>query len=92
MNVSFVNDDPLNSDVVDSATGQLLYDITTPFTLGTSKTTVRDAQGQIVAVYKHGWGTDKMTFLGETRDIDEWLPTRDFFSRWVVRSRVLWLE
>ena len=27
MNVSFVNDDPLNSDVVDSATGQLLSGI-----------------------------------------------------------------
>ncbi|KAI0767449.1 hypothetical protein C8Q74DRAFT_1172399, partial [Fomes fomentarius] len=71
--VSFLNDDPMNSDVVNSATGERLYDITTPFTLGRSKTTLRDGQGQVVAVYTRGWRENSVTYLGQTRDVSDWL-------------------
>ncbi|KAI0752730.1 hypothetical protein C8Q80DRAFT_1147926 [Daedaleopsis nitida] len=84
MNVSFARNDPLNSDVVDGATGRVLFEVSTPWKLGTSTTTIRDARRDVIAQYERRWGHDRVTYHGETRRVADWLPKKGFLSRCVV--------
>ena len=85
LNVSFASDDPLNSAVVNDATGETLFHISTPFRFGTQVTTLRDAGKRVVvATYEHRWGKDRVTFRGETRYVAQWLPKKSWLSKFVL--------
>ncbi len=80
MNVSFDSVDPLNSAVVDDATGQVLFQVSTPrWKLGNSTTTIKDQNEQVVAEYEPRFGHDMVTVHGRTTQKSEWLPRK---SRW----------
>ncbi|KAI0744343.1 hypothetical protein C8Q80DRAFT_1186368 [Daedaleopsis nitida] len=80
MNVNFTSGDTDNSTILDSSTGQLLFDVTTPRKLGFPKTTIRDGQQNIIAVCEGGWGQTKVTFHGETKKVNEWFPKKHVLS------------
>ncbi|KAI0767448.1 hypothetical protein C8Q74DRAFT_1280489 [Fomes fomentarius] len=83
--VRFLNNNPYKSDVVNGATGERLYDITTaPTPRGARNTTIRDGQGRVVAVYTHGWVETQITYLGQTRTVEsDWLQK----TSWLSNSR-----
>ncbi|KAI0698957.1 hypothetical protein C8T65DRAFT_729165 [Cerioporus squamosus] len=86
MNVSFSSIDPLNSAVVDDATGRVLFEVSTPrWKLGHSTTTIKDPNGQVVAEYEPRLGHDMVTVHGYTTRKSEWLPKK---SKWST-DRVL---
>ena len=86
MDISFVSTDPFNSEVIDSDTGNLLYDIETPFKLLRKRTTtVWTARKKVVGVYERNWGHNKVAYLGETRRVAEWLPKESQTSRSLMR-------
>ncbi|TBU23530.1 hypothetical protein BD311DRAFT_731133 [Dichomitus squalens] len=75
MDISFVSTDPFNTEVIDSATGNLLYDIETPFKLLRKRTTtIWTARKKVVGLYERSWGHNRVAYLGETRKVAEWLP------------------
>ena len=88
LKISFMKDNPLDSDVVNDTTGELLFRISTLSKLLSqkSKTTMYDAHEQVVAEYECGWVHSKVTFRGETKDAAEWLPKVGFWTRSVVNS------
>ena len=88
LKISFMKDNPLDSDVVNDTTGELLFRISTLSKLLSqkSKTTMYDAHEQVVAEYECGWVHSKVTFRGETKDAAEWLPKVGFWTRSVVKS------
>ena len=81
MNISWSSIDHLNADVVDNASGQVLFHLNTPYTLFKKQiTTMLDAQGQVLGEYEPRLGHDRVTFKGETHRVSDWLPTKSFFS------------
>lgn len=88
MQLDFLSNSPLNSAVVDAATGETLYTISTPRTLGTRDTTVCDAAGKTVALYRRHWGRGEVELHGVTRDVSSWLVSDGVFSRWAYLIRV----
>ena len=81
--LDFLSDNPLKSTVMNRATGDVLFDITTPkmFTMH-RVTTMRDAQGQIVGEYEQrSFKHDTVTFRGEKKKVNEWLPRRTWRSK-----------
>ncbi|EIW59725.1 uncharacterized protein TRAVEDRAFT_28753 [Trametes versicolor FP-101664 SS1] len=80
MQLDFLSNSPLNSAVVDAATGETLYTISTPRTLGTRATTVCDAAGKTVALYRRHWGRGEVELHGVTRDVSSWLVSDGVFS------------
>ena len=81
MNVNFLSNNPLNSVVEDAATGRVLYNIVTPFKVGKRMTTIYDASGHEVAVYKHRWGHDQIELRGQKMDASDWLAKDGIFTR-----------
>ncbi|KAI0752731.1 hypothetical protein C8Q80DRAFT_1147933 [Daedaleopsis nitida] len=79
LKVTFKRDDPLDSDVVDGATGRALFTTATRWKLGKSTTTISDAQQRVVAEYENNWtaGYEKVTYRGEAKRASEWLPRVD---------------
>ena len=84
MNVAFVSNDPFNSPVVDTATGQVIMQVSTPFRVGKRKTTVCDARGRVVGEFTRRWGQDVVSYHGETMRVRDWLPKKGHWSRFVV--------
>ncbi|RPD76093.1 hypothetical protein L226DRAFT_396619 [Lentinus tigrinus ALCF2SS1-7] len=88
MNVSFTKRDPINTTVIDDATGSMLFDVfTLPRWKGpVSTTTIRDAGGEIVAEYEHRLtGHDRVALRGTICRMSDWLPTRT----WWLSDRIL---
>lgn len=85
MNVHFASSDPLNSTVVDSATGQFLFMVETPIPPGKGRrtTTIFDAQRRIVGVFDRNLGHDSVSVRGTTMRVGEWLPKKNWRSRLV---------
>ncbi|KAI0705359.1 hypothetical protein C8Q76DRAFT_696883 [Earliella scabrosa] len=83
LKINFMKDNPLDSDVVNETTGELLFRISTLSKLLSqkSKTTMYDAHEQVVAEYECGWVHSKVTFRGKTKDVAEWLPKVGFWTR-----------
>ena len=82
MNISGTSREAFNSQVLDNASGLMLFHLNTPFKLiGTRVTTMTDAQGQVVAEYERRLGYDRVTYQGQTHRVADWLPTNGFFSR-----------
>ncbi|KAI0333763.1 hypothetical protein GY45DRAFT_235332 [Cubamyces sp. BRFM 1775] len=80
----FFSQQPTNSAIIDSTTGNVLYEFfTTDATTDMASeggervkvTTMWNAQRQVVALYTHGSGASKeeVTYLGQTRCVDDWL-------------------
>ncbi|KAI0643139.1 hypothetical protein C8Q79DRAFT_981791 [Trametes meyenii] len=81
MDVLFLSNHPLESTVVDAATGEVVYTINTPFNLGSRTTTVRDAHGKHIAELNlRSFGHDRVQLYGETRNVSEWLPRDGIFT------------
>ncbi|KAF8589954.1 hypothetical protein K439DRAFT_1628166 [Ramaria rubella] len=89
MNVSFLHNDPYNSDIVNSSDGRPLYQVQTPFKLGSRVTHVRRIeQGgmqQVVAeVHWHHFSSTMVTFCGRgpesTMPLDDFLRKEGVFS------------
>ena len=82
INISWSSRDAFNANVVDDASGQVLFRIYTPFTLfGKRVTTITDGQGQVIGEYERRLGYDRVTYNGQTHRVADWLPTNGFFSR-----------
>ncbi|RPD61656.1 hypothetical protein L226DRAFT_612333 [Lentinus tigrinus ALCF2SS1-7] len=83
MNISFTKRDPLNSAVVDDATGQVIFEVsTTPWwKLANSTTTIRDPGGQVLAEYERRlFGHGKVTVRATTSRMKDWLPKKKWWS------------
>ncbi|EIW59696.1 uncharacterized protein TRAVEDRAFT_46999 [Trametes versicolor FP-101664 SS1] len=79
MNVSFTSNKLTNSAVVDSTTGQLLFELTTPFGLR-RHTTLRDVQNNVIGAHQRGAIHDEVTYQGQTMRVSEWLHRNSVFS------------
>lgn len=81
--ISFLNNNPLNSDVVDARSGEKLYSITTEVKgLRRDMTVVRDARGETFAGWEQkSFGSDYVTFHGERCKLSKWLPKKNILSR-----------
>ncbi|KAH9927936.1 uncharacterized protein BXZ73DRAFT_48691 [Epithele typhae] len=73
-NLSFSSTSPFNSLIVDTATGETLFETTTPFKFGARTTTLYNPRQEVVGMYERRWGRDTVTFHGETHPLSEWLP------------------
>ena len=85
INISFTKRDPMNSTVVDDATGSMLFEVFTPpwWKLSARSTTIFDAGGEVVAEYERrmvGPGNDRVTLRGVTFRMADWLPPRTWWS------------
>ncbi|KAI0632038.1 hypothetical protein C8Q77DRAFT_1210382 [Trametes polyzona] len=82
MNVTFTANSPHNSPVVDMATGQALFYISTPYSLLSARDmTMTDAGGQVVGVYKRGFINDEVVYRGVEGPLSDWLVQKSIFSR-----------
>lgn len=82
MNISFTSNKLTNSAVVDSTTGQILFELSTPFGLR-RHTTLRDAQNNVIGAHKRGAIHDEVTYQGRTMRVSEWLHRNSVFSRFM---------
>ncbi|KAI1782830.1 hypothetical protein LXA43DRAFT_387068 [Ganoderma leucocontextum] len=81
LSVSWTSRDPFNAEVVDHASGQVIFHLDTPFKIfGTRVTTMTDAQGRVVAEYERRLGYDRVTYQGQTHRVSDWLPKNGLFS------------
>ncbi|PIL29111.1 hypothetical protein GSI_09159 [Ganoderma sinense ZZ0214-1] len=88
MNISWSSSDHLNSssdhlnaDVVDNASGQVLFNLNTPYKFFKKQvTTMTDVSGQVIAEYEPQLGHDRVTYKGQTHRVSDWLPRKGFFS------------
>ncbi|KAI0366883.1 hypothetical protein BV20DRAFT_951172 [Pilatotrama ljubarskyi] len=88
MHVIFLEDDPLNSVVVNKDTREVVYNIITPFSLATHKTTIYNAQGLEVAYYKRQtFAPNEISYHGQVLPASDWLQRDGIFSRRVCSSR-----
>ncbi|KAL1940808.1 hypothetical protein VTO73DRAFT_7849 [Trametes versicolor] len=76
MNVSFPSFSPKNTPVINSATGEHLFQLSTPIGFRSRSTTLWDAQDRMVGKYKTGWAHDELTYHGQTMTLAEWLVER----------------
>ncbi|OJT10384.1 hypothetical protein TRAPUB_13076 [Trametes pubescens] len=88
MNVSFTSSTLTNSTVVDSATSQLLFELSTPFGLH-YKTILKNAQNNVIGEFKQGSLHDEVTYQGRTMRVSEWLPKKSLLSRFVQSAEPL---
>ena len=81
--ISSLKDDPLRSNVVNAASGERLYNITTEAVgMKRDSTTIRDAQGDVFATWEQkSLGRDQVTFHGARRKLSEWLRRKNIISR-----------
>ena len=88
--ITFMKDSPLSSDVVDDATGEVVFRISTSKTSGwKQKTIICDAQGRVVGEYEfNGWTHAVITYRGESKDVKEWLPKGNTWKKSVNDMRL----
>ena len=83
--ISFLRDDPLDSSVIDAASGEMLYEISTAHRkLQHDTTTIRDARRfeEVAATWEHrAVRYDTITIRGEISKLSDWLSKRGVFSR-----------
>ncbi len=83
MEVAFLNNDPLDSVVIDALSGDTLYTISTSpkLAFGKRTTTICDAEGRAIAQYKRRWVQDQVELNGVAKNVSSWLPRDGAFSR-----------
>jgi Family of unknown function (DUF6593) len=91
MNVSFIENNPLNTVIVDSSNGQPLYEVTTPWKLASRTTTIRrlkpgiaPSEGEVIAEVRSAWGSRTITLYGSTMHVNDWLRKEKLFSSCVA--------
>ncbi|KAH9846347.1 hypothetical protein C2E23DRAFT_581543 [Lenzites betulinus] len=77
----FVTGTVNNSSIIDSATGQPVYNVSTPSGLGNNTTSVFNTQGNVVGQFKPGFLHDTVTRRGQTTRVSEWLVKKKIFAR-----------
>ena len=77
----FSKRNPCASSVSDAETGQLIYNIETPFKFHHRTTTIRDPQGHIVAEYERSMSGGKVTVRGKRLDVSDFLAKRHVLGR-----------
>ena len=94
MNVSFLQNNLVNSVIVNRSDGQPLYDVQIPRRLCGSKIAIRRVKpgvspggGEIIAeVHWRTLSASTITFFGSTMRVKDWLKKVGMFSSWVVTS------
>lgn len=71
-NVSFSSNSLTNAALTDSATGSLLYELTTPYGFR-QNTTLLDDQKNVVGVYMPNGRGDNATYQGRNTRVNDWL-------------------
>ncbi len=83
MNISFTSDTLVNSTVIDSATGQSLFELSASRHHFRIHLTMRDAQNNVVGEYKEGKSDTEVIYRGKTMRAREWLVKKHWYSRFV---------
>jgi hypothetical protein len=91
MNVSFLQNHPLDTVIINSADGRPLYEVKTPWKLASRTTTIQRTdpgmaagEGETVAeIHWNSWGSSKISFLGSTMRMDEFLRQDGMWSKYV---------
>lgn len=90
MNFSFRQNSPINSLVIDTATGQPLYDIDTPWSFGAGMTTIRRVgDEQFPVAGQIDWGRlsgDKVQIINDA-GAGKWVEVGNFLSKDGIFSR-----
>ena len=79
ISLTFLQDSVRDTTVVDSATNEAVYTVST-IGLVRGTTTLRSAQGEIVGEFERHWGADYVTVHGVRMKLDEWMPSKSFWS------------
>ena len=80
IDLDFLSTNIRNTTVVDSATGEVLFDISTPSGLGSRTTTIKDDLGKIVGEYERHWSGDRVTVGGKSMKLSDWMPRSSLLS------------
>ncbi|KAI0670981.1 hypothetical protein C8Q78DRAFT_1033227 [Trametes maxima] len=80
MNVTFTSSSMTNSTIINTATRNVLFELSNPFSLALDTITMYDPQKQVIAIYKEGWVSDDITYQGQTRPLYHWLYKDNIFS------------
>ncbi|KAI0643132.1 hypothetical protein C8Q79DRAFT_208823 [Trametes meyenii] len=96
MNVTFTSSSMTNSTIINTATGDVLFEFSNPFSLALDTITLYDAQKQVIAVYEEGWISSNVTYRGRTMPLCEWFFKDNILSRCVrtptIGPRILRFE
>lgn len=83
MNISFRKDDPKNSLVIHTDTGQALYEIDTPHSISGEMTTIRNNQGGVIAqVDWSSFGSDTVQLGGNRMKVKSFLSKDGLLSEY----------
>ncbi|EIW59695.1 uncharacterized protein TRAVEDRAFT_46998 [Trametes versicolor FP-101664 SS1] len=89
-NISFSSNSLTNAALTDSATGSLLYELTTPYGFR-QNTTLLDDQKNVVGVYMPNGRNDKATYQGHTTRVNDWL-VKDVQTGFVDATEMLTVQ
>lgn len=89
MNLSFLRNDPLKSVIVDTATGQPVYEVKTPWKFTRRTTTIKrsagdsvQGDGEIVSQIRwREWGSTTITIGGTETTLRHFLKSDGILSR-----------
>ena len=86
--IIFLSDSTTNSTIVDGEDNSVLFELSTPFGIKKSTTTITDRDGKVVGTYERSWTSAKVTVRGEGKKVREWMSKKcDLY--WYVTSRGL---
>ena len=80
----FSKRDPRNARITDADTGELVYEVETPFGLVHRTSTLYDAQGQVVGEYDHVPVGSTITFQDRKIDLEVFCPRKRIIGLYVV--------
>ena len=80
--LAFSHRDPRNSQVTDTETGELLFEVDTSLGFVNRTTTLFDAQRCIVAVYEHKpMSGSTVTIRGKEMDLESFCPRKNIIGQ-----------
>ena len=96
MNVSFLQNNPINSVIIDSSDGRPLYEVETSRKLSSRITTIRrcklgvapSAEAVIAEIHWRALGRSTVMLYGSTMDLKDWLKKDGIFKPCVARRDV----
>lgn len=83
MNISFTSNTLVNSTLIDSATGQVLFELSASRDHFRIHITLRDAHNTMVGEYKKGKIGTEVIYRRQTMRVKEWLVKKHWYSRYV---------
>ncbi|EIW62468.1 uncharacterized protein TRAVEDRAFT_42828 [Trametes versicolor FP-101664 SS1] len=81
MNISFTSNTLVNSTLIDSATGQVLFELSASRDHFRIHITLRDAHNTMVGEYKKGKIGTEVIYRRQTMRVKEWLVKKHWYSR-----------